>query len=218
MGGLSFGSFYSAGKGSSPQRGEGLFNGQFGVGAQLNYAPSANTGVAFSYLHNYIPAGQYSDFSALGYTGINNTDNPFDDAASVTDHYAVIWTWQLADWFSLEGWGMYSDARGRSGERRGDSADIWNWKVSLAFPDLLKEGNVGVVSVGQPPNATFISNNNNVPDATVGSTDSPWFVETFYLYQLTDNISVTPAIWVNINPANDRDPLWVGALRTSFSF
>ncbi|MBD2654374.1 carbohydrate porin [Synechocystis sp. FACHB-383] len=215
---LSLGGFYSAGKGFSPNQSEGLFNGQFGVGAQLNYVPAANTGVAFSYLHNYIPQGQYDSFSALGFTGLANTDNPFDDAASSTNHYAVIWTWQLADWFSLEGWGMYSDATAKSGDRQGDTADIWNWKVSLAFPDLGKEGNVGVVSVGQPPYASFISNNNNVPDITPATTDAPWFVETFYLYQFNDNISLTPAFWIGINPANGRDPLWVAALRTSFKF
>ncbi|AIE74048.1 MULTISPECIES: iron uptake porin [unclassified Synechocystis] len=215
---LGLGAFYSAGKGFSPNQSEGLFNGQFGVGAQLNYAPAANTGVAFSYLHNYIPQGQYDSFSALGYTGLANTDNPFDDAASSTNHYAVIWTWQLADWFSLEGWGMYSDATAKSGDRQGDKADIWNWKVSFAFPDLGKEGNVGVVSVGQPPYASFISNNNNLPDITPATTDAPWFVETFYLYQFNDNISLTPAFWIGINPANGRDPLWVAALRTSFKF
>ncbi len=215
---LSLGGFYSAGKGFSPNQSEGLFNGQFGVGAQLNYAPAANTGIAFSYLHNYIPQGQYDSFSALGYTGLANTDNPFDDAASSTNHYAVIGTWQLADWFSIEGWGMYSDARAEGGDRQGDQADIWNWKVSFAFPDLGKEGNVGVISVGQPPYAAYISNNNNVPDITPSSTDAPWFVETFYLYQLNDNISLTPAFWIGINPANGRDPLWVAALRTSFKF
>lgn len=57
-----------------------------------------------------------------------------------------------------------------------------------------------------------------MPDVTPQTTDSPWFVETFYVYQFNDNISLTPAIWVGINPANDRDPLWVGALRTSFKF
>lgn len=158
---LSLGSFYSAGTANSPETGKGLFNGQFGVGAQLNYVPAPNTGFALSYLHNYIPQGQYSDFSQLGFTGVANTDNPFDDNASTTDHYALIWTWQLADWFSLEGWGMYTNAQAQGGDRQGDSADIWNWKVSLAFPDLGKEGNVGVVSVGQPPYAGYISNNNS---------------------------------------------------------
>jgi hypothetical protein len=50
---LSLGSFYSAGTANSPETGKGLFNGQFGVGAQLNYVPAPNTGFALSYLHNY---------------------------------------------------------------------------------------------------------------------------------------------------------------------
>jgi hypothetical protein len=113
---------------------------------------------------------------------------------------------------------MYTSANAIGGERDGDSADIWNWKVSVAFPDLLSEGNVGVITVGQPPYASSITNRNNVADTTAETSDTPWLVETFYLIQINDNISLTPSIYVAINPENNRDPIWVGAIRSSFKF
>ncbi len=215
---LSLAMLYSAGAGFDPSEGRGLFNGQFTTGAQLTYQPSGNTGVAIAYLHDYVPQGQVTDFSLMGFTGVANSDNPFDNNATSSDHVALIWTWQLFDQFNLSGWGMYTNAYAEGGERGGDKADIWNWKVSFSFPDLLREGNLGVVSVGSPPYAARLTNRNNVPTDIVETYDTPWMIETFYVWQINDNISISPGIWVSINPENDRAPLWVGALRTSFEF
>ncbi|MFM7189232.1 MAG: iron uptake porin, partial [Microcystaceae cyanobacterium] len=135
-----------------------------------------------------------------------------------SDNIALVWAWQIAEGFGLEGWGMYTSANAEGGERAGDSADIWNWKVSLAFPNLFQEGNLGMLSVGQPPYAAQLSNVNNLPGVTPATTTPPWFVETFYVFKINDNISFTPGFWIALNPANDRDPLWVGALRSSFKF
>lgn len=77
---------------------------------------------------------------------------------------------------------MYSDVMVKSGDCQGDIVDIWNWKVSLVFFDLGKEGNVGVVLVGQFFYVFFISNNNNVFDIIFVIIDVFWFVEIFYLY------------------------------------
>ncbi|MEB3308796.1 MAG: iron uptake porin [Snowella sp.] len=224
---LSLGAFYSAGYGNITESGYGLFNGQHSAGAQLTYLPSADTGIGIAYLHQYIPQNQFDSFSVLGFTGLANADNPFsfedrenygDGNATSSDSVALLWTWRIAEWFSLEGWGMYTSAYANGGERGGDNADIWNWKVSFAFPDLFKEGNIGVLSVGQPPYAAYISNKNNLADITPSTTTAPWFAETFYVYQISNNISITPGLWVGISPANNRDPLWIGAIRTSFKF
>ncbi len=215
---LSLAALYSTGAGFDPSEGKGLFNGQFTAGAQLTFQPNANTGVALAYLHDYVPQGQFGDFPLLGFTGVANSDNPFDDNATSADNVALIWTWQLTDGFNLSGWGMYTNAYAQGGEREGDTADIWNWKVSFSFPDLFREGNLGVVSIGSPPYASRLTNRNNVPTDIVATYDTPWMVETFYVFKINDNISLSPAVWVSINPENDRAPLWVGALRTSFEF
>jgi hypothetical protein len=224
---LNLGAFYSAGKGYSPESGQGLFNGQYVAGTQLTYLPSPDTGIGIAYSHQYIPQNQYDSFGVAGFTGLANADNPFsfenrdnfgDGNATSSDNVALMATWRIAPGFSMEGWGMYTSTSAEGGDRAGDSADIWNWKVSFAFPDLFQEGNLGVLSVGQPPYAATLSNNNNLPDVTPSTTTAPWFAESFYVFKVNDNISITPGLWVGTSPANGRDPLWIGAIRSSFKF
>ena len=224
---LNLGAFYSAGKGYSPESGQGLFNGQYVAGTQLTYLPSPDTGIGIAYSHQYIPQNQYDSFGVAGFTGLANADNPFsfenrdnfgDGNATSSDNVALMATWRIAPGFSMEGWGMYTSASAEGGDRAGDSADIWNWKISFAFPDLFQEGNLGVLSVGQPPYAATLSNNNNLPDVTPSTTTAPWFAESFYVFKVNDNISITPGLWVGTSPANGRDPLWIGAIRSSFKF
>lgn len=215
---LNLSAYYSAGNGNSPNPGEGLFNGQYVTGAQLNYSPTPETGIGLAYLHSYFPQNFTEDFSVLGFTGTANSDAPFGDNATATDNLALLWTWRINQKIGLEGWGMYTKAYGEGGERNGDTADIWNWKVSLAFPDLFKENNLGVITVGSPPTAYNIENQNNLANVPVETEDTPWLVELFYVHKLNDNISITPGAFVIINPENERDPLWVGTIRTSFEF
>ncbi len=215
---LNLGLLYSANTGFEPTPSNGLFNGSFTAGAQLTYQLDGNTGIALAYLRNYVPTGQLDDFPIFGFTGTANADNPFDGNATSSDNIALIGSWQISPGFNLSGWGMYTKARAEGGMRDEDEADIWNWKVSLAFPDLFVKGNLGAISVGNPPHASNLTNRNDVPTNIVETEDTPWLVETFYVFQLNENISITPAVWVAINPENDRSPLWVGALRTSFTF
>ncbi|GFE70719.1 iron uptake porin [Chroococcus sp. FPU101] len=215
---LNLSAFYSAGNGKNPEAGNGLFNGNYVAGSQLTYAPTDKLSLAVAYSRNYIPSGQFDSFSLLGYTGVSNSDNPFNDNATASDNVALLFAWRIIPQISVEGWGMYTRAYAQGGLRDGDTADIWNWKFSLAFPDLFKEGNVGVMTIGQPPYAASISNDNNIADVTEATEDNPWLLETFYVYQINDNISVTPGIYVGINPENNRAPLWVGAIRGSFKF
>lgn len=210
---------YSATNGSDPMPGQGFFNGTYQLATQLTYSPTATTGIGLAYMRQYLANGFVEGGSSLlGFEGVANSDAPFGNLATSSDNVALIWTWQLADWFSLEGWGMYTAAYGESGNRKGDRADLWNWKLSAAFPNLMAEGNVGVVTVGQPPYASYISNRNNVADIIPATTDTPWLIEVFYLYNVNNNISITPGITAAINPENNRNPLWIGTIRTSFKF
>jgi hypothetical protein len=216
---LNLGVLYSATNGADPTAGKGFFNGTYQIATQLTYTPAANVGIGLAYSHVYLANGFVDDNSSLlGFEGVSNTDAPFGNLATEADNFAVIWTWQLLDWLSIEGWGMYTNASGKSGDRQGDTADIWNWKFSLAFPNLFQDSNVGVITVGQPPYASNISNNNGVVDALPATIDTPWLIELFYLYTVSNNISITPGVTYIINPENGRDPIWVGTIRTSYKF
>ncbi len=45
-------------------------------------------------------------------------------------------------------------------------------------------------------------------------------VEAHYRYPISDNILITPGVFAIFNPDHDshNDDIWVGAVRTTFSF
>ncbi len=95
--------------------------------------------------------------------------------------------------------------------------DIWNWAATLAFPDLLKEGSLGGIIVGMEP---WVANSTIDVEGFDEDEEQSLHAEAFYQYQLNDNIAITPgAIYIN-NPDNnsDNDDLFIGALRTTFTF
>ncbi|ELR97047.1 iron uptake porin [Gloeocapsa sp. PCC 73106] len=201
--------YYSAGNANNPTEGNGLFNGQYVAAVQLSYIPTANTGVGIVYNRSYFPGGD--DIAILGFSGSALAENPFEGSATSSDNVAIVGSWLISEFFGIEGWGMYTKARGESGDRNGDTADIWNWKLSFAFPDLFREGNLGLLSVGSPPKAYSVTGG---PE----DSDVPFLVELLYVFRVNDNISITPGVFVVTNPEDGRDPLWVGTIRTSFDF
>jgi hypothetical protein len=118
----------------------------------------------------------------------------------------------------------------------GDDAEIWNWAVNLALLDLGGEGNKLGVIFGQPPKLTdndaedvlFDANGNLALDDDGNpifsdredGDDESYHLEVFYRYKLTDNIAITPGFFVIFNPEHndDNDDIWVGTIRTVFSF
>lgn len=199
--------FYSALNASEPNEGAGLFNGQFVAAGQLTYNPSSNSGVGLVYSHNYFP-GNDTGFVSGGF-GSFAADDPFEGTATSSDNVALVWAWQVASNFNLSGWGMYTKAHAESGVRQGDSADIWNWKLTFAFPDLFSEGSLGALTVGNPPRAYHVEGG---PE----DQETAWLVELFYRFQLNEYISITPGAFVITNPEDGRKPLWVGVIRTTW--
>jgi hypothetical protein len=95
------------------------------------------------------------------------------------------------------------------------SVDIWNYAVTLAFPDLGKEGSLLGFVFGMEPKVT----NSSIAQVAEDD-DNSFHIEGFYQYQLTDNIAITPGvIWIT-SPGfnNGNEDLVIGALRTTFSF
>ncbi|MDM9382260.1 iron uptake porin [Chlorogloeopsis sp. ULAP01] len=92
-------------------------------------------------------------------------------------------------------------------------ADIFTWAVLLGFPDLAGEGNLLGIVAGQPLRVTHNQYSDRESDAAL-------HLEAFYRLQINDNIAITPGAFLLINPENDagNDPIYVGTIRTTFSF
>ena len=81
-----------------------------------------------------------------------------------------------------------------------------SWMAGLQWSDVFAKGNAAGIAVGQP------SNSENAAKATM--------LEFFYKYQVSDNISVTPAIFYASDNQGDKTASsnWGGVIQTTFRF
>jgi hypothetical protein len=86
-----------------------------------------------------------------------------------------------------------------------------SWMVGLQWKDVLLKGNNAGFAFGQAPFST---------DSGLGvSSSQSMMYEFFYKYQVSDNISVTPAFfWVNDYQRNAGSYTWGGVIQTTFRF
>ncbi|MFB2838123.1 iron uptake porin [Floridanema evergladense] len=217
--GLDFG--YLAPRANDPTRKNGLFDGEFGALAQLVLFPKGNFNIGLTYVRYYAP-GNRVDVS--GSTGSDFARRPFGAVATDTNSFGGQVNWRIAKSFLISGWVGYQMSEAKTGRFRGANADIINYAVSLGFPDLGAKGNFLGLLAGVPPKVT--SNDldgsfrslSGVPNREDRNTS--YHLEAFYKIRISNNIAVTPGGFVILNPEhNDRnDTIWVGTIRTTFTF
>uniref|UniRef100_UPI000E0FC666 carbohydrate porin n=1 Tax=Synechococcus sp. N5 TaxID=2575515 RepID=UPI000E0FC666 len=111
------------------------------------------------------------------------------------------------------GWGFNSSDTVSSGE----VSSSQSWTVGLEWNDVLLAGNNAGMAVGQPVFAT---------DLRGGDTpaDGQFLWEWWYQFQVTDNISVTPAVFYLSRPMGGLTPAYStfqqlgGLMKTTFVF
>ncbi|MCU0535695.1 MAG: iron uptake porin [Hydrococcus sp. Prado102] len=213
---ISFDFGYLAGEANNPDAGSGLFNGDYGAIAQLTLTPGDRFAVGLTYIHSYAGEGQGLD-SGTGSTSarLSEIGSQKLERAVVANSYGIEANYRISDRLAIGGWVGYTAARVIN---LGD-ADIWNYAVTLAFPDLGKEGNLGGIVVGMQPKLTGTSSGLRA----VGQSKDPdtsIHVEGFYRHKLTDNISITPGIiWLTApNHNENNDDIFIGTIRTTFEF
>jgi hypothetical protein len=225
---LSFG--YLASNAASPAKGSGLFNGDYAAMGQLTFTPGRNLQLAVNYNHGYFGRGNFGfDNGAAngagnlgGFTGtsVANSLNGLSEGFAgfkarkvVTNSYGAEASFRLNPRFILGGWAGLTNARILG---IGD-ARIWNYAVTLALPDVGKEGNLLGFVLGREPYLNKLSAPGNL-DSFKNNTS--WHLEGFYKFKLSDNIAVTPGvIWIT-KPNQDRNnsDIIIGTLRTTFTF
>ena len=222
---------YLAGDANSPAEGEGLFQGPYSTLAQVVIKPSERLNIGLTYINSYngddtgTGSGRNS-FARFDDTFFEDLGLESVDVPTSSNSYGLELSWQLSDRFVLGGWVGYTNTQLLSTAGglfdRGD-INIWNYAVTLAFPDLGKEGNLLGFVVGMEPKVTdsSISSANPDIDAELGADeDNSFHIEGFYQFQVTENISITPGvIWITA-PGFDQDnnDIVIGALRTTFTF
>ncbi len=229
---LSLGYLVPTGVASNPINGNGLFNGNYAALGQLVFQPSPALSLGFTYVNAFYRNGS----GVSGGTGSAFADSPFNNATTITptttNAFGLEGSFRLSPGMILSAWGGYTRAEARKTGggtpadpiiNRGDKADIWNWAVTLAFPDFLKEGNLLGLVVGQPPRAggsDYGVRNPLVNQARRRDLDTSLHLEGFYRYRINDNITITPGLIVIFNPEhnNSNDTTYIGTIRTTFAF
>ncbi|BAQ64917.1 hypothetical protein GM3709_1682 [Geminocystis sp. NIES-3709] len=204
----SFNTLYVARNASSPEEGEGFFNGAFSTGAQIGFSPAESIQLFATYLYTYEPEGTVNLSSS---TGSPRGGNAFAGSAATANRVGLQGSWRITDKVHFSGGGGFASADNLQQQTTGvgarSSTDLWTWAGNVSFLDLGKEGAILSLLGGMPPKA---SNDRN----------TSYMIELQYKYPVNDNILITPGAYVVLNPNHDsrNDAIWVGAVRTTFKF
>lgn len=197
---------YLARDGENPNPGFGLFNGAYSALGQLTWKPNSSGQVALVYSRSF----NAIDINASS----QNTNAPFgDESDSITaDSYGIVSNWQISPQISIGGWAGWVRAVARD-LPDDPTAKILYYAATLALPDLVKEGDIAGLVFGQSPR--LISN--EFPG--IDDPNPAFNLEAFYRFPASDRISLTPGLLVVFNPEhNNNDTIYVGTIRTTFSF
>ena len=152
-----------------------------------------------------------------------------EDGTAYSNNFALTAAWQplKAGWVpsvSL-GWGIsvVNQADYQLDQAYGSSKNInqtQSWQVGLQWKDAFIKGNAAGMAVGQPTFVTGLENDNG----NGAPNDGNYAWEWWYRFQVTDNISVTPALFYLSRPngqytaGNDTNNVFGGLVQTQFKF
>ncbi len=231
---------YQAFSSNDPSQKAGLFNGAYAALAQLAFKPNDAVNLGLTYVHNYFPG---ASVNMTGSTGSTYASAPFGSIATSGDNFGIEGSLRPSSAFVISAWGGYTISTAEVNQsitknglttrtiKKGDTADSINWAVTLGLPNFGGKGNLLGFVFGMPPKITdttlrgqnvFASNGVLVGQKPFrnDSKATSYHLEAFYRYQVTDNISITPGAFVILDPEdnNVNGNIWVGTLRTTFTF
>jgi hypothetical protein len=202
---------YLAGNPEEPGQDGGIFNGSYSALGQLTFQPSKAFRVAATYINAY-NTNTTGNGADLGHGTGSIASNLSTNRPIASSSYGIEASFAFSPQIILSGWVGYTDATviGRG------KADIWNYAATLALNDLGSEGSTLGFVVGMEPKLTDA-------DSAIGieaDDDTGFHVEGFYKLRVSDNIAITPGvIWLTAPGHNDdNDDIFVGTLRTTFTF
>lgn len=203
---------------ASPTGQGGLFSGGYSANFQLVYAPNKDLKFGLAYARTFEPSDETNggklNPTVSGSTGSDLGNRPFGKEDTSADRYGAQFNWQVSKGFNFGGWVGFASARKESGAAIGSTANLFNWSVNAAFPDLFAEGNRGGIIFGQPPKVTS-------SNATQGvDPDTSYILELQYGFRVSKNITITPGVFAVFNPNhNSLNPtILVTTIRTLFTF
>ena len=193
-----------------------------------NAGTSATTQVAYSgdgwgVAGGYTYASGYRGGGAL--YGGNGTPTAVEvSAAGNSNSYSLSawWTPMDSTWIPSisTGWGLTTVDKSKGYFK---SATSQSWYVGLQWADVFLEGNDFGMAVGQPTFVTDIDYRDYYSKSDFVA-DGQYAFEWWYKFQVTDNITVTPALYYLSKPYGDKKvsdealSAFGGLVKTTFKF
>lgn len=196
--------------------GSGLFGGSSVVSAQLTIKPTKSLDIGLNY------ANSYHEINILGIGSAQSSANALGGLALGTpvklNSLGASLTWRFAPKVAFSTYGAYIFVKDSSG-RVDATSDFASWMVGLHFNDLFKEGNAAGIIFGMPIYRVAAGGDASL-DALSVDRATPYHLEAYYRFKVSNNISITPGAFVLFNPEGDsrNDTTTVGVLRTTFTF
>ena len=190
---------YVAQNGDSSEK--GVFNsaGALNFMGQVGYR-APQWGVAVGYRYG-TEGSRFRNFNALGGGSAALVAGQTSNSVALNTYWQPLQS-GIVPSVSL-GYG-YNQVEGNGSVKGATDSD--SWFVGLQWSDVFAKGNSAGVAFGQPGNSENVSK-----DAQM--------LEVFYKYKVSDNISVTPAIfYVSNNQRFQNESAWGGVIQTTFKF
>lgn len=201
---------------------QGLFNPSNIIATEVDFSPTNTLNLRLLYVrsnnkaYNGFVGGAVGEPLPYGYAddgfGGNIKDAPGD---------AVVFNF---DWLITKGFGLF----GRysygatyiypvNQSRASGQVNVQSIQAGLAFPDMFKEGALGVLSFLIPQD--YISGRKYLLSGA-GNGGTQYEIEASYFFPITRNIAIVPSFYTIFNPNNfdDNPTVFIGNLRTQFTF
>ncbi len=173
--------------------------------------------LAFSYLNAY----SLNSVNTLSGSNASHLSNIGPLSANT---YLLAGFYDFSPKFQLGGSVAYLAARALQSGNRGD-ASIWDYRVNIIFPDLVKKGNLAGLILGIQPRLAGTSNAElaraiGFPPGQRNDRNVGYHIEAFYAHRLNDHISITPGLlWLTAPNHDARNPdVFAAVLRTTLNF
>ncbi len=185
----------------------GLFNGNSSAFAQLGIELEERLLLGLTYIHAYNTESLDTEAGSL--RSQLDLERPM-----IGNAYGISAAYAPSDRLGIGGWIGLIDATilGLG------TAEVWNYAIALEIPDLGGEGNLLGLVIGQEPRLTGTSG--FLIDDRRSDPDTSLHLETYYNYQVSEYISLTPGlIWITAPNHDQSNPdIVVLTLRTLFEF
>jgi hypothetical protein len=206
--------------------GAGIFNGSYIAATQLTIKPSKSLDIGLNYAHSYHQinilgtglasadigsilfapnAGELARANGSALVAIANQGIKLDTLGA-TAAFRLNPSITLAGSFTY----IFSDL-----VRVNASTDFISWLVGVHFKDVLTKGGSAGILFGRPLSRIATGGRALSPE-----TDTPYQVEGYINFRLTDNISITPGLFVIFNPEgfSENRTVYTPVVRTTFTF